>query len=137
MKSSAVFHVKHEIDPAKEIFDAVGDISGFHVGPARVLLALYERPEKIGSIIRPDKTKEEDEWQCKACLVLKLGANAFADDEANDFGGFKANVGDWVMVRMNDGRRVDVCGPGGNGQKCFIIKDVHIAMVVPEPWMIW
>lgn len=137
MISSSVFNVKHDVDPADAICKAVGDLSWFHVGPARLLLGLYERPEKVGAIIRPDSLREEDIFQCKACLVLKTGPQTFVDNDATKFGSFSVHQGDWVMVRMNDGRRVDVCGPGGTGHQCIIVKDVHVSMAIPEPWMIW
>ena len=138
MKHSSVFNITHDIDPAEDIRRKTGDLSGFHVGTARVLLALYERPEKMGNIFLPDKTRDEDFFQCKACLVLKLGPNAFVNDSSNDFGGFAASVGDWVYVRMNDGRRLDIQGPkGAGGQECLLIKDIHVGMVIPEPWMVW
>jgi len=133
----ASFRVQHEKNPAEEIREAVGNLDNFKVGTARLLLGLYKRPDKVSGVYRPDKNREEDVFQAKACLVLKCGPNSFKNDATHDFGGFEAKEGDWVLVRMQDGRRLDVSTEGSNGWECLLIKDYHVQAVLPTPWCVW
>jgi len=138
MPPSSVFNISHSQDPKEEILKNVGDISNFRVSQGKVLLALYKRPEKIGSIIRPTSHQEEDKYQGKAWLVLKAGPLCFQDSDQGSFGGFKAEVGEWVMARNSDGYRFDLCGDNsGEGYECLIIQDRYIKMVIPTPYSVW
>lgn len=123
----------HKIDPAKVIFDRVGakkgTVPGFTLYGNRVLVGIYERPEKTKSnIIIPDQTREEDRHQGKAGIVLMRGPTAFVSDENYSFGEQTAEVGDWVMLFITDGRGCVV-----NGQRCRIVRDQDIAMKIPSP----
>jgi len=76
----------HEEDPRTEILNKVGSLDGVEVFGSDVLVALYIRPQKTKSgIILADSTREEDRWQGKAGLILKLGPTAYTDDEGNKF----------------------------------------------------
>lgn len=134
----SVFNITHDNDPAEEIRKSVGNIDNFRPGPGKVLLAIYKRPEKIGSIYRPNTNKEEDVFQGKVWLVLKQGPMCFMDSDQGSYGGFKAEVGEWVLARNSDGYRFDLCGSNsGEGYECLIIQDRYIKMVVPTPYSIW
>ena len=104
----------HEVDPKQEILDKLGDLSGVELFHNQVLVATYLRPSKTKSgIYLTDSTKQEDKYQGKVGLVLKLGPKAFVSDDKTDFDGLKVEVGDWIFYRPSDGWPQTVMGPGG------------------------
>lgn len=116
-------------DPKGALLKNVGDLSNVHVFSARVLLGIYVAPEKTtGGIIRPNANVQEDIWQGCVGLVLKKGATAFHDDDANKFHGQDVKVGDWVTFRPGDAKRVQI-----NGVDCRIVEDTLIDMVISSP----
>lgn len=126
--------MEHTEDPAEAIISKVGmnkkgDIPGFRLHGNRILVGMYERPEKTKSgIVLTQQTRQEDEYQGKAGLVLMRGHSAFESDENIDFGPDNVQVGDWVMLFVSEGRSCKI-----NGQLCRIIRDQDIAMAIPEP----
>ena len=63
-------------------------------------VAVYERPEQTKSkIFLTDSVRDEDKFQGKVGLVVKMGPDAFVDS-----GGWvfqrKAAVGDWSVVSL-------------------------------------
>lgn len=135
---STVFRVKHDTDPADDIRKAVGDISDIKLPPGKLLLGIYKRPEKIGLIIRVDSTKDEDIWQGKAWLLLAVGPLSFEDSDNGHFGGYKPQVGDWVLARANDGYRMDICASDGqDGHQCLILDHKFTKGTVKHPWTVW
>ena len=121
--------MKHDVDPALEIKQAIGDISKYKIFGNYVLLGIYKRPEKTKSgIVLADITRKEDEYQGKAALVLKKGPLAFVSDEHYDFKGQNVEVGDWVAIFVSDGRKVVI-----NKQLCRLVEDHHIRMGIPAP----
>ena len=120
-------------DPRQLIFDKIGMkkgvIPGFTLFGNRVLLGVYERPSKTKSgIILADQTRNEDQHQGKAAVVLMKGPTAFVSDSHYDFQGQDVEVGDWVTLWVGDGRRLFL-----NGQLCRIIRDQDINMKIPSP----
>jgi co-chaperonin GroES (HSP10) len=125
--------MQHDIDPATDIFNKIGDLSKFKVMFGKVLVATYMRPEKTKSgIILSDKTRDEDEWQGKASLVLKMGPLAFKDTPDVKFYGERVEVGDWIAVRPSDAQAIKI-----NGVPCRVIQDVHCFMKLPSPDVAW
>lgn len=127
----------HEKDPKELIFEKIGDLSTVGVTFSQVLLGIYERPSTMklpsGEILHiADQTREEDGFQGKAALVLKLGPLAFKDTAEVDFQGFKVEVGQWVVLRPSDGWPVSI-----HGVKCRMISDTAIRMVIAEPDDVW
>jgi hypothetical protein len=130
--------MQHDVDPAKVISDNIGDLKDIEIFGNYVLLGVYERPEKLKPIKRddgttaslfiPDKTRQEDQYQGKAALVLKKGPSAFISDANYDFKGQTVDVGDWVAIFVSDGRKVVV-----NGQLCRLVEDHHIRMKISAP----
>ena len=125
--------MSHDEDPRQLIFDKIGMkkgvIPGFTLFGNRVLLGVYERPSKTKSgIILADQTRNEDQHQGKAAVVLMKGPTAFVSDAHYDFQGQNVEVGDWVTLWVGDGRRLFV-----NGQLCRIIRDQDINMKIPSP----
>lgn len=117
-------------DEFKElVFKLVGNLSDVDVMYNQVLLAIYIRPEKTrGGIIRPTSNVEEDVWQGKAGLVLKVGPNAFEDDAEYQFHGQRANVGDWCGFKVGDAWSVEV-----NMVPCRLVRDSAIKLKVKDP----
>ena len=123
----------HVVDPATEILKRLGNLEAYRVMFGRLLIATYIRPEKTKSgIFLGDKTRDEDEWQGKAGLVVKKGALAYLDTEDVKFHGEKVDVGDWVAVRPSDGIAISI-----NGVKCRLVQDAHVLMKVPSPDTAW
>ena len=124
-------------DAKKAHKEAAGDLSGVEVMHRYVLVATHVRSEKIGSlglILRSDTNLQEDEYQSKCALVLKMGNMAFQDvpEEGIVFGGQKAEVGDWIVLRVGDGWPLNV-----NGTPCRMILDGQVRMKVENPEMIY
>ena len=128
----------HEVDPREVIYKKIGMtkdliIPGFTLMGNRVLVGLYERPEKTASGIHlPDKYRSEDLHQGKSGLVLALGHSAFKTDDHFDFGPDKLKVGDWCMLFVSHGLQCAV-----NGVPCRIIRDQDITMAIPAPDQVW
>lgn len=126
---TATMKMVHAEDPAKTIRDQVGDLRGFELFGNQVLLGVYKRPEKTKSgIILTETTRQEDEYQGKAAMVLALGPSAFVSDAHYDFRGQSVKVGDWVAIFVSDGRKIIV-----KDQLCRIVEDQHIRMRIPAP----
>lgn len=120
-------------DPADIIKTAIGDISTLELTGVQVLVGTYIRPQKTrGGIILTDKIRDEDLYQGKTGLVLKVAPGAFVDGGPDTkFNGFKAEVGDWVFYRVSDGFSLTI-----NGHHCRIIEDVHVRGRLPNPDMV-
>ena len=131
----------HAIDPRKEILDKVGDLQGVDVFGSDVLVAIYRRPEKTKSgIILADSTREEDKYQGKVFLILKMGPLAFVDEDGNRFRDIKE--GDWVVARTSDGWAVTLNSSQGFTTResaigCRIITDINIRLRVLSPDLIY
>lgn len=136
MPHRAIGAVSQSTDPKKTINETVGDLSGIHLMADMVLLGTYIRPEKTaGGIIRPNSNVEEDVFQGKVGLVLKLGPDAFEDtpDYTFNFGpGGKPKVGDWVVFKVGDAWSL-----GLKGYPCRYIRDVAIKLKVDDPTVIF
>jgi len=120
-------------DPAQTILKAIGDISQLELTGVQVLVGSYIRPEKTaGGLYITDKQRDEDKYQGKTGLVLKVAEGAFVDGGADTkFNGFKAKVGDWVFYSVQDGWSMSI-----NGQHCRVLQDVHVRGRLPNPDMV-
>ena len=122
-------------DKKKTLIEEVGDLSQVEVMGTRVLVAIYIAGDKFAgtSIIRPASQIKEDVWQGVVGLVLKLGRLAFKDDAPSNtyFYGDKVKVGDWVLFRPGDAKRVQI-----NNVDCRFVYDEHIDMIVANPEII-
>lgn len=116
----------------EEILGSIGDLSAIEVMHNQILVGIYMRGDKIGSIFIPDKTQDEDRWQGKVGLVLKKGPLAFVDDGANAFHEQTVADNDWVIYRVSDGFSIDI-----NGTHCRLLEDVHIKGRVADPSVIY
>ena len=130
----------HEEDPRSEILNKVGDLKDVEVFGSDVLVALYLRPQKTKSgIILADATRDEDKWQGKAGLIVKLGPTAYVDEDGNKFRDIKE--GDWVVFRPSDGWPVTLNTANSVTSKdavsCRIVTDIHIRMRISAPDVIY
>jgi len=115
-------------DPKTALLNAVGDLSDYDLFHNQILVAIYVRPEKTsGGIIRPGTNVQEDEYQGKVGLVVKVGPSAFVSDE-EDFMGQSVEVGDWVVYRVGDGWALNI-----RDTACRILTDRTIRMRIKKP----
>ncbi len=125
----AIEFVSNSDNPKLEMIKKVGDLSKLHVMYNMVLVAQYVRPMRTkGGIIRPHENIEEDVWQGKVGLVMKLGPNAFVDDADMSFFGQKAEIGDWVVFKTSDAWQLQV-----GEWPCRLVRDSSIKMKLDDP----
>lgn len=115
------------------VMRALGDLSDFHVLGTDVLVATYIAPKKTaGGIILTDKGVDEDRWQGKVGLVIKMGEDAFKysyqANGAYEYQGKKPQVGDYVAFHTSDTRELGI-----RGVSCRTIDASLIRMIVPSP----
>lgn len=122
-------------DPRGAMLRIIGDFSDYDVGPQKLLVMTYIRPEKTrGGIYRTDQSLAEDRFQGKVGLVLKVGPLAFEDDGIHRFGGFTVKEGDWVQFRPSDGTEFfHVTENGRDGVPCRLLSDTHILGKPQDP----
>ncbi len=128
----AIEEVAKAADPKSLMISKVGDLSGINVMYNMVLIASYIRPGVTkGGIIRPDSNLEEDVWQGKVGLVIKLGPDAFKDDAETQFNGQRADLGEWVVFKTGDAWQLTV-----GEWPCRLVRDSSIKMKVSDPFMV-
>lgn len=122
------FSKASEEKQAKEvILKEVGTLDKIDVMQNDVLVATYIRPEKTsGGIFLPDAAKEEDLYQGKVGLVIKLGPAAFNDPDR--FGDKVPKVGDWIVYRVGDAWDLQV-----KKVHCRLIRDTNVRLIVNDP----
>ena len=125
-----VVELSQSDDYKKAVLKQLGDLSKFNVLGTNVLIATYIKPEKTkGGILLPDKMKDEDRYQGKVGLVLKLGELAFKFDGAyENKAEVRPEVGDYVMFHSSDAREVGI-----RGTSCKLVDSSLIRMIVPNP----
>ena len=133
-------------DPAKPLWDAAGDLSDYEVFHNLVLVATYIAPPKViqgpdGPVVfhQTDRSHEEDRFQGKIGLVLKVGPLAFKDDSAMKFGGVTIVPGQWVIYRPSDGHELFIRdrSKSNEGLSCRLIEDTFIRGRVSDPSLIY
>lgn len=123
----------HQQDPKDELFAKIGDLSGIEVYNNAVLVATYVRPKKTSTGIHlPDQYVQEDEYQGKAALIVKMGPEAFKDPDGRWFAGADIKVGDWVALRPSDGWSVSI-----NGTPCRMLTDTSVRLKIDRPDRVW
>lgn len=118
--------------------DAINEKIGKAVAKSKVLgelvmVATYVPPEKTkGGIFIPNKSLDENRFQGKVGMVLKLGESAFKYtgpyDHEGSYRGTKPKVGDYVVYRASDGMEMFI-----NGTSVRLIDSHLIKMVVDDP----
>lgn len=138
-----VVAVFHEEDPADKLFRKAGKLAHYDVFNSQVLVAVYIRPEKSKSgLIMTTRTRDEDKFQSKVGMILKMGPSAFRDENGVWFKNEKFSVGDWVVFRASDGWAITLPidkGPAedtdidGKGFLCRLMDDTAVRMRIPHP----
>lgn len=129
VKSNSLHEMHHEEDPKQAILAKVGDLKDVRLSGAQVLVATYIRPErKKSGLIITQSVRDEDKFQGKCGLVLKMGPLAYKATERLDFGGYAAKVGDWVWYRPMDGYALSV-----HGVHCRVVDDVDVKGDIDHP----
>jgi co-chaperonin GroES (HSP10) len=125
--------MNHEVDPKKSVVDELGDLNNIKVFNNQVLVAIYKRPQKTKSgILLTDDTRNEDKYQGKVGLVVKMGPLAFVDDDETWFKDVEIKEGDWIFFRPSDGWQMNV-----HGVDCRVLRDVDIRGTINEPDQVW
>ncbi len=123
----------HEIDPKQKILDEIGDTSTFEIFNNNILVAVYQRPAKTKSgIILTDKTTEEDRFQSKVGLLVKIGSRAFEPNDEGWFEGVTFKLNDWITFRPSDGWNITV-----NGVLCRMLSDTQVRGRQQYPDEVW
>lgn len=132
--------MKHGIDPAKQIMDAIGSFLGdIELLRNQAMVAVYIRPNVTASGIHlTDRTVEEDRYQGKVGLLVKTGPSAFVDPDGKWFTGEENfQVGkDWLVFRPSDSWQLEL-GNGNEKVLCRIVDDINIRGRVARPDMVW
>jgi len=127
----------HEVDPRQELLDKYSEtVKDISIYGDSLLVAIYQRPKKTkGGILLTDEYLEEDLYQGKVGLVLKVGPYPADELDMKWFNGRPPQVGDWVTFRASDGISFGLLDSKGD---CRFLKDRRSAwMVIPHPDMIW
>ena len=134
-----LMRMEHGVDPKKEIMDRMESLlPHIQVMNDDVLLGVYVRPSKTASGLHlPDSTRQEDEFQGLACLVLKMGPLAFKEDETHKYYGVVPKVGDWVAVRKSEGFSLRFGSATNNSQPCRLMRESGIKLIIDEPDVVW
>lgn len=129
--SPSMHAMQHDEKPEDTIHKAVGDISGIELFGVNVLVGTYIRPQKTkGGLYLTDKVRDEDLYQGKVGLVLKVADGAFLDGDNADtkFHGKRCKAGDWIFYSVQDGWSLSI-----NGHHCRMLEDVHVRGTVAHP----
>jgi hypothetical protein len=125
--------MEHDGDPKDKILEALGDISNIEVFNTQALVAVYIRPQKTKSgLYLSDQTINEDRYQGKVGLLVKMGPSAFQDDGGEWFNSTSFRLHDWLVYRPSDGWSITV-----NGVLCRMLSDTQVKMRIPSPDAVW
>lgn len=132
----------HEHDSRQEILDKLDQqiISDHVIAQNEVLIVTYRRPEKtMGGIVIPKSNLDEDIFQSKVGLVVKIGDSCDFQRKNPVTGrtyGVPVALGDWVVIKPSDNWAMEI-----RGKKEFIhcrhVYDDQIRAVVADPGSIW
>ena len=125
--------MEHEVDPRDKLLADVGNTDDIEVFNNQVLCAVYIRPQKTSKgLFLPDQTTDEDRFQSKVGLILKMGEAAFNDPRGQWFQGVDLKVNDWIVFRPSDGWAISV-----GGISCRMFEDKDIRGRIQHPDRVW
>lgn len=149
LSTASIMHLMIEdSDPAKEILDAVGDLSDIELTEDLVLVGIYIQQGKTKGGLITTQLSIESVYQGKVGLVLKLPPQGLTEREHKAWGGADKlpKVGDWVYFKADDGMSMSVHGTGGkrserlqdlginiDGWPCRMFEAKYILGRVKEP----
>ena len=123
--------MKHDVDPRDAILKNLGDIlDGYEILVNEVLVATYRRPEKTASgFFLPRKTLEEDLFQSKCGLVVKVGSKCV-------FPYVKFGLHDWIVMRPSDGWACEIL-TAKEPVHCRMVDPKYVRAKIPHPELVW
>jgi co-chaperonin GroES (HSP10) len=131
MMSFVAMH--HETDPAEKLLADLGDLSQIELFNNQILVAVYIRPQKTKSgLYLSDRTVDEDRFQSKVGLLVKMGPAAFEENDDGWFKGQTFKLNDWLFFRPADGWSITV-----NGVLCRIMNDTQVKGRIAAPDQVW
>jgi co-chaperonin GroES (HSP10) len=125
--------MEHVIPPDQAILDKIGDTSDFELFNNQVLVATYMRPDKTASgLYLTDQHRDEDKFQSKVGLIIKMGPSAFQDARGQWFKGETFSLHQWVVFRPADGWSITV-----NDTMCRVLDDTNVRARIQHPDTVW
>lgn len=132
--ATRITRATHDKDPKEVIWDAIGkELKTLTPTSGDVLVAVYERPEKAGSIYIPGTAsrRSEDAFQGNIGMIVKVGP-AFGK-HAKALGlDVMPKIGDWIMFSNRDTLPFFM-GEGDNTKPMRLIQGDFIRMVLTDP----
>jgi len=132
----------HAEDPKIALMRELGDLGRINIFNNQVLVAVYLRPTETTlagkKFYLTDKSVDEDRYQSKCGLVVKMGSSAFQDPRGVWFKDVNVEVGNWVLFRASDGWNVTMVHRDpktGETYKvlCKIMEDVAVKGTINHP----
>jgi len=124
--------IDHKVDPKEKLLAEIGDLSDITVFNNNILVAVYQRPTTVTlggkEFHLADKTVEEDRYQSKVGLVLKMGPTAFNDPDGQWFQGVEVKEHDWIVIPPSAATSMIV-----KGVLCRLMADTQVKMHVSDP----
>ena len=94
----------------------------------KLLIAIPLKEEKTeGGILLPEDTRRREEAASITGMILKIGPDAYTDQERFPSGAW-CKEGDWIVMRSYTGTRIEV-----HGQEFRIINDDSVEAIVEDP----
>lgn len=128
--------MSHDIDPREALVASIGDLRDVDIFHNQVLVAVYERgktsKKTSGGIILPDQHLEEDRFQSKVGVIVKMGDKAFKDGSGEYAWPADMAVGDLVAYRVSDGWSVTI-----NKVLCRLLDDTAIKARIQQVDTVW
>ena len=134
--------IVHEDDPVEVINKLAGDLDEIEVFNNQVLIGVYQRPKEsktTGGVILTHHTTDEDKYQSKVGVILRMGPKAFIPPSADStwFADQDMDEGDWVVFRPSDGWSLTLISKDENGKKqellCRMVDDTAIRAKIESP----
>lgn len=136
-----VQHAKKTIPIAEDgstkeaILKHLGDISALEVFYNQILVVTRPRA-RVGTLggqkwFQADDNIQEDAYQSKVGLVVKMGPTAFEDDSQTTYDGQRVDVGDWIVYTVKDGAQLII-----NDVHCRLLGPQHVRMRLKNPDMV-
>ena len=121
-------------DPKEVVLSKLKEAIGkIEVYGDRVLVATAPaREASKGGVLFTQKAKDENRFQAKSGLILKMGEDAFKYNGRYEAKGPHPEVGDWVFYRTSDSMECGILG-----SSCRIILSDLIMGKVSDPDLIW
>lgn len=127
---SVIEKLAHSKEQKKTALELLGDLDGLKVQANKLLVCMHIEPDMRGSLFLDKATLRESIFQGTVGFVVKKGKLAFVDDEASKtfFHGEGAEIGEYVVFRAGDGKRVQI-----RGVDCKWVEDIAIDAIVADP----